>query len=97
MSKYSEFYYCGLCGSELSIPDIEFDDDIVGFDVAKGRIIVKKMKPIKHTFYKMHECADGSVGVLSFLGFKKLADDEGTEVIDENNGGEVLGELPEVE
>lgn len=72
MSKYSEVYYCGLCGSELSIPDIEFDDDIVGFDITKGRIIIKKMKPIRHTFYKMHECNDGSLGKLEFIGFRKI-------------------------
>ena len=76
MSKYSEVYYCGLCGSELSIPDIEFAEDIIGFDTVKGKIILKKMKPIRHTFYKMHECADGSIGALDFIGFRKINDQE---------------------
>lgn len=76
MSKYSEVYYCGLCGSELSIPDIEFDDDIIGFDTVKGKIVLKKMKPIRHTFYKMHECPDGSLGKLEFIGFRKINDQE---------------------
>lgn len=76
MSKYREVYYCCLCGSELSIPDIEFAEDIVGFDIAKGRIIIKKMKPIRHTFYKMHECPDGSLGALAFIGFRKVIDQE---------------------
>lgn len=68
---YQAVYKCRLCGEEFSEDTNLIEDKIIGIDFERKILIDTNMETHNLLIRNHHECADGSLGIVDFQGFKK--------------------------
>lgn len=71
MAKYQAVYKCRLCG-ELIKGDIFECEEILGFNKTQDGILDKNLNIMHVTIYEQHRCEDDSLGMVDFMGFRKV-------------------------